>query len=196
MRPVLEVGGQLLGHLVGRHAHGDLDPGRTQGGDASAGHPGIGVLDADHDPGDARLDDGVGAGRGPPLVGARLEGGVQRGPPGRLARPGPGRSTSACGPPGGAVAPSNVVGSVVASGVALAGTTTLPTQGFGVVLARTVSASASARRMCSRSSMVTSSLGRHPAGSAAIIEHVPVFVEKPWSGQPTGNVVEHPDQAR
>ena len=81
---------------------------------------------------------------------ARLERDVERGAPRRR----PGRReralASACGPPGGAVAPSNVVGTAVPNG---GGTITQPTQGFGAVLERTPAASAIARRMCTASSM-------------------------------------------
>ena len=90
-RAVLAVGGQLLGHLVGGHADGDVDPGGTQGGDAPTRHPLVRVLDADDDPGHPRRDDGVGAGRRAPVMGAGLEGHVERGAPGGLTglRPAP-----------------------------------------------------------------------------------------------------------
>ena len=49
-RAVLEIGGELLGHLFGRHPDRDLDPRLAERGDAPPGHQGIGVLDADYDP--------------------------------------------------------------------------------------------------------------------------------------------------
>ena len=86
VRAVLEVGGQLLGRPRRRPPHGDLDAGGPQRGDAPAGHLGVGVLDADDDPGHPRRDDGVGTGRRAAMVGAGLQGHVERGRP-RAASP-------------------------------------------------------------------------------------------------------------
>ena len=50
--PVLEVGGELLGHRVGAHADSTSTPARREGGDAPPGDLGVGVGDADHHPAD------------------------------------------------------------------------------------------------------------------------------------------------
>jgi len=78
---------------------GDVDPGRAQPVVTPARHPRVGVLQrADH-PGHAGVDQRVGAGTRPAVVGARFGASRRpwhRGPP-SAARS---ASTSACGPPG------------------------------------------------------------------------------------------------
>ena len=64
--------------------------------------------------------------------------------------------TSACGPPGGAVAPSKTCDGSAAE------TTTQPTQGFGAVVPRTESPAAMARFMNASSLRRSSSLMRSP----------------------------------
>ena len=142
----------------------DVDPRLPERGHAPSRHPRVGVLDADDDPGHPRRDDGVGARRRPPVVGAGLQGDVERGAPGGVTRPRPGPPPRRGGRPGGAVAPSKTGRRIVGPAPrSAAGTTTQPTQGLGAVVERTAAACAIARRMCSTSSMVTSSSGPVPA---------------------------------
>lgn len=80
--PVLQVRGELGPDGVGPDADVDLDPGGAQPGDARPRDLGVGVLDADQDPGDPGRDHRVGARAGAALVAAGLEGGGQGGAPG------------------------------------------------------------------------------------------------------------------
>ena len=72
--------------LGGPWADGDRDPGRAQPGVALPRHLGVRVRDRRDDPGDAGLDDGVGAGRRFAEVRAGLKGHVERRPARRLTR--------------------------------------------------------------------------------------------------------------
>ena len=94
---VLEIGGELSLHLGRTRPHGDVHAGLPQRLQAPTGHVRVGVLDADHHPPHPSGHDGVGAGRGPPVVGTRLQGDVHGGAPGpgtgRLQSPGLGVGT-------------------------------------------------------------------------------------------------------
>jgi len=65
----------------------DGDAGGAQLGMALAAHARIGILDRRDDPGDAGLDDGLGAGRRAAVVGTRLQRDIHRRAAGRLAGP-------------------------------------------------------------------------------------------------------------
>jgi len=71
---VLEIRRQLLGDGLPAHADLHFDCGLAEASNATAANQGIGVLDADHDPSHARVDQGVGTRWRPAVVGARLEG--------------------------------------------------------------------------------------------------------------------------
>ena len=149
---VLEVGGELGPDLVGADADVDLDAGGPQGGDAGAGHVGVGVLDADDDPGDARRRRWRRCTAGSARGGSTVRGWC-RGWRRAAWSPAAARATiSAWGPPGGWVAPSKPPGSI-----------THPTHGFGDVDVRTPAASSIARPMAA-SSLVAPSRPVQPAG--------------------------------
>ena len=99
----------------------------------------IGVFEG-HQQGDPGLDDGVGAGWGPALMGAGLERDVERRPRRRFTGSLE-RDDLGVGPARRLGRPSNVAPSGV--------TTTEPTHGLGEVRVRTALAKATARAMCS-----------------------------------------------
>ena len=140
-----EVRRQLLGDGGGLDADGDVDAGGPQGGDPGAGDQRVGILDADDDPGDAGGHDRRRRTAASARGGCRARACVTSVAP-RAASPAAASATrSACGPPGGWVAP-------VAMIEPSPDTTTAPTQGFGAVLVRTVAAAAMAARMAAVSS--------------------------------------------
>ena len=128
---VLEIRRQLLAHLVGAAPTVTSIPAARSAATPRPATMGVGVLDGDDHPGHAGRDDGVGTGRRPPMVGAGLQGGEQGRPPGVESPARANAATSACGPPGGAVAPSKTCAGSWPE------TTTQPTQGFGAVVPRT-----------------------------------------------------------
>ena len=76
----MQIGAKLLGDEVGTTPDIDDDAVFTKSRDPSAGNLGVGVFHGDDDPGDAGLDDGVGARRGRPVVRAGFQSAVQGGP--------------------------------------------------------------------------------------------------------------------
>jgi hypothetical protein len=86
--PLVEVGREQCVRSPGTGPRLDHDAGVPQVGDAAPGDPGVGVLDRDDDAGDAGCDQGVGAGRRAPVVGAGFEGDEGGGTACRLARGG------------------------------------------------------------------------------------------------------------
>ena len=120
----------------GFYADVDGDVVLPQTGDSPATHVPVGIRHRDHNPGDARFDERIGARRGTAEVRARLEGRVGGGAACRASPAWPSASISACGPPGGWVAPSPTM--------TPSRSRTHPTHGFGGVRRRAVAASASA----------------------------------------------------
>ena len=84
--PVHQIGGELAGDGRGVHTAHDLDTRGPQPRHALAGHTGVGVLDAHDHVCHAGFDERVDTGRCGAVVIARLERGVDRGPPGVGAR--------------------------------------------------------------------------------------------------------------
>jgi hypothetical protein len=82
---VHEVRRQLLRHGLALHTDRDVDAGGPEGTDAGAGDERIGILHADHHPGDAGRDDRFDARRGTTVVVAGLERAHQRGTSRRVA---------------------------------------------------------------------------------------------------------------
>ena len=129
--PVVQVRGERRRARVGAGTDADVD--RDARASRSRAMPAardlrVGIGERDDDPGDAGVDERVGAGRRAAVVRARLEGHVGGGAPGPLTggarAPRPRRG----GPPGGSVAPSPTTSP--------SRTTTHPTQGFGAVRRR------------------------------------------------------------
>jgi hypothetical protein len=75
----MQVWAKLLGDEVGTTPDIDDDAVFTKSRDSSAGNLGVRVFHGDDDPGDARIDDGVGARRGRPVVRAGFQGAVEGG---------------------------------------------------------------------------------------------------------------------
>ena len=85
----LDVGGEQAAGLVLHDSGDDLDPAAAQRRQALAADVFVGVFHGCDHPGDLRLEDGFGAGRGLAVVAAGLQGDVQ----GRPGRVGPGRAS-------------------------------------------------------------------------------------------------------
>ena len=87
---VEQVGREVGADLGGVEADGHVDPCSAEAGDALPGDVGIGVLDGDDDPGDAGLDERVGARRRAAVVRAGLEGDIGGAAPGPVGPVGDG----------------------------------------------------------------------------------------------------------
>ena len=103
---MLQVRGELPAHGIGFDPDLDVDAGGPQPGDALAGDRGVGIFDANHDAGDTGRDQRIGARRRAAVVRARLERGEDRWRPLAAGPAACSATASACGPPGGSVAPS------------------------------------------------------------------------------------------
>ena len=143
--PVVEVGRELLADLRRPSTPARTStPAAQELRHAPPGDLRVRVLDADHAPGRCRRRGShrctAACGRG----GSRARGSRPASSPGcrrRRACAADSAAISACGPPGGEVAPSKRWPPVVSS--------TAPTQGFGAVVVRTDAASSIARRIIS-----------------------------------------------
>ena len=116
-------------HLGRRHPDLDLDPGFPESVHAPPGDLRVGIQDPDDHPPDAGRDEGVGARRGSTVVGARLEGHVDRGVPSGVTGELQGHHFG--------VGPARRSGGSFGGRLVAFGHHHAPTQGLGEVSART-----------------------------------------------------------